>query len=251
MSPITDPANVLAWDSEQFGFPVARIANADSPTALVQIAERLRDRGVKLAYFNTPTAHPELSSATLAAVGGHLADVRLTYSKSLLNPDDSFSEGQASAPNTRFAVDEYRSDQTPLRLIELSRAAGEYSRFRTDPRIKQSVFERIYDAWIERSVRHEIADAVFVARRSEDIVGLITWKYESDLSQIGLVAVHADTRGQGVGRQLLRAAAARMSAVGSREARVVTQAANAGACRLYEAAGFSEVASERCYHLWL
>jgi ribosomal protein S18 acetylase RimI-like enzyme len=241
----------LPWDSEQFGFPVARVLRAASPLSLVEIAGSLRRRGVKLAYFNVSTSRPEPSPKALAAVGGRLVDIRVTYAKELSKADTRPNGGQPLALSADLELQDYVGDALAPDLIELSRAAGSYSRFRNDPRIDTSVFERIYDAWIERSVKREIADRLVVARQRGAIVGLVTWKGGPGFSQIGLFSVHADARRQGVGRALLRLATSRMQAAGSDEARVVTQGANIGARRLYEDAGFSVAASERCYHLWL
>ncbi|MHB8876384.1 MAG: GNAT family protein [Myxococcaceae bacterium] len=82
-------------------------------------------------------------------------------------------------------------------LTRLALAAGEHSRFNRAPRFPKGGFEKLYRLWIERSITHEIADAVFVARRRAGLTGLVTVGEKQGRADIGLIAVDASARGFG------------------------------------------------------
>ena len=68
---------------------------------------------------------------------------------------------------------------------------------------------------------------------------------------IGLVATEADYRGRGMAGDLVRASLIWAINRDHREAQVVTQAENAGACRFYEALGYRVEREDWVYHFWL
>jgi ribosomal protein S18 acetylase RimI-like enzyme len=65
---------------------------------------------------------------------------------------------------------------------------------------------------------------------------------------IGLIAVAACARGQGVGSELVRAAHGWMRGRSARESRVVTQLENVAARRLYEHCGYQLHDVQLVYH---
>lgn len=68
-----------------------------------------------------------------------------------------------------------------------------------------------------------------------------------DQAKIELIGVSDAARGQGVGRALVLSA---IAASGDRDVKVVTQARNVAAMRLYEASGFKVVSADVWYHRW-
>jgi ribosomal protein S18 acetylase RimI-like enzyme len=114
----------------------------------------------------------------------------------------------------------------------------------------------MYRLWIERSLRGEMADAVLVADLSNGtlsapLAGLISLEETAGTGSIGLIAVAQEARGRGVGTALLAAAHRWMLARGAQQARVVTQADNLPACRLYERAGYRLADVRHVFHFWL
>ena len=234
--------DILQWDSATFGFPVARIRPA-AVVGMTLVVDALRARGVRLAYLTCPEADRETQGTALAH-GCTPVDVRMTFVASLREP----REPERTREATIVPYPEPVADET---LVNLARQSGEFSRFRTDPRVGRHVFEAIYDAWIRNSVERRIADEVLVAISDGRTVGLVTVARRGEQMEIGLLAVDAQSRGRGVGRALVSAALGWGKAAACTRAVVVTQQANQAACRLYESCGYHVGSVECVFHLWL
>jgi dTDP-4-amino-4,6-dideoxy-D-galactose acyltransferase len=237
--------SILEWDSARFGFPVGRLSTSVQPEEIPTIAQHARGEGVRLVYYTTP-ADVRVDPATLEQCGGRLVDQRVTYAADL---DHVGQEVRSEIADDRVA--EYESDAVTQALMSLARQSGEYSRFHSDPRVPPGVFESIYDAWITRSVQHEIADHVAVVRDGTTTAGFVTLKAAGAESEIGLLAVEASMRGRGYGRALVHYALHWARRHSCSRARVVTQQANRPACALYERCGYLVERIEHVYHLWL
>ena len=125
----------------------------------------------------------------------------------------------------------FREQEVGEDLIELARSAGRYSRFRVDARIDPKVFHAIYDAWLIRSVRREIADEVFVGSVAANDVGLVTVSATPAGATIGLLSVSDSARGRGIGRAMTEHAFEWAAERGCRTLRVATQACQRGGMR--------------------
>ena len=138
-----------------------------------------------------------------------------------------------------------------MELRELAFASGIHSRFRVDPDMPLRCFETLYETWIQRSTRREIADEVLVCGALERVEGMITIRLDGATAHIGLIAVEAQARGKGLGKGLIRAAESWVVERGASRMEVVTQGANSEACALYERCGYRIGAEEDVYHLWI
>lgn len=231
------------WDSENFGFNVARITAGNiNDSDFRSVLEGLKTSNHRMAYWSFPQDRRDLYSIAIDN-GGFLADEKVTYIKEL-----------ASAVNQNMSVARTvsydRGDLEPG-LVALALQSGEYSRFRVDPQFPAELFEKLYTAWIVNSVTREIAWDVLVMRNDAGINGLITLGTKNGRGDIGLVAVAEHVRGMGIGRQLVRDAERCFAQRGINVAQVVTQGCNAGGCRLYESCGFHVEKTEYVFHFWL
>lgn len=239
----------LEWDSQLFGFPVARIVPTDIDDAAIHSA--LREgarRGVRLAYWS-PDAKRPVSKDLLMKWGGRLIDRRAVFQRPL-----EISEPRCSDIPGTFAVEEYPPGPASEKIIALSLLAGQYSRFRTDTKIPPGVFERLYTLWGMRSTTRQIADVVLVARQADaGLVGLITGSIDESrhMGNIGLVSVDPDFHRLGIGAALLRAVQDAFRNRGATVSRVATQTQNRGACLLYQRAGYELVEDSSVFHFWL
>lgn len=255
------PAEIvpLAWDTQQFGFPVARLQAAGLATSEIEcLIGSAQAAGIEMLVV-TMGAQEELAEETLYRFGGILADDKVTFERRLADDaplrlaasTDRYDEQACIGP---CELDEYLADERlAAELLGLSLASGQYSRFRVDRRFPRSAFETLYRLWIERSVRRELADVVLVARaadRHSALAGMITVAVAGQVGTIGLVAVAEAARGQGIGTRLIEAAHNEMRRRGAGTARVVTQLVNRPACGLYRRAGYRLAATERIYHFW-
>ncbi|HEY4311674.1 MAG TPA: GNAT family N-acetyltransferase [Pirellulales bacterium] len=248
---MTDGAQLarLAWECEHFGFPVARLegrGRADS--ALWCGLAAARREGLHLVVLTTETGR-ELPAELLTEFCGGLMDRKATFARSLLTvPAD-----EPACENLAEEITEYHESTVSPYLLDLAISSGVYSRFRVDPCFPHVVFADMYRTWIERSVRHEIADVVLVASDSGcpgGLSGFVTIGRDHGVAKIGLIAVADQARGRGVGRRLMTAAHRWMRDHGAESAQVVTQLANAPACGLYRRCRYRLSALEHYYHMW-
>ena len=239
---------LLPFDSELFGFPVAVSPEGGSTEReLATILTTAKGQDVGLVYVMRPQP---LDADLLHRLGGRLVDRKTCLAKTSLDQSRSSDAGRAES---EVQVVEYEGDEVEPALVELAITSGALSRFRIDDRVPDGIFETLYRTWIERSVRHEIADAVLVARDSNsDLVGMITiGRHRAVRANIGLVAVAPSAQGKGVGKALLAAAERYCIAHGFRELQVVTQGENVAAIRLYGAGGFNVESVVAFHHFWL
>lgn len=236
----------LDWDTGHFGFLVGRIGSDATDADLRNALSEAHTRGYRLVYWATsPDRAPP--PRLLIEFEGCLVDRKVTFARSL-------SITNTSARSSGGMISPVEGHECSAELIALAIAAGAYSRYAVDPNIPRDKFVRLYEIWIERSVRREIADAVLVARdftSETTTAGMITVKVTDGVGNIGLVAVAESHRGQGIGSQLIDAAHDWMIARQATKSTVVTQAENLPACRLYERAGYSVERVENIYHFWL
>jgi dTDP-4-amino-4,6-dideoxygalactose transaminase len=239
----------LEWDSQQFGMPVTRLADWVSEAPAVRAALiQARRKGVRLVYwFSDRSRNP--SPHLLEEFSGGLVDRRVTFERSLGDADADFG----ACESADVLVFEHPVGPASRGLRELALRAGQYSRFRTDRRFPHACFRRLYETWLARSTRREIADIVFVARlatQSEVPAGLVTASMSGSVALIGLIAVREDVEHRGIGRRLLLELARWLAPRAVTRLRVVTQEENQAACRFYVRSKFTPAELEHVYHFW-
>ncbi|HEB90934.1 MAG TPA: GNAT family N-acetyltransferase [Deltaproteobacteria bacterium] len=231
----------LDWDSGFFGIRVgelrARGATADRLHEILASASRDYD----LVYLRD--ADPGLMTAGFLRVHrGQHVDTRVEFEVAPVVPPEG---DPASCGRVRpFGPDEDSSD-----LVALAPQAAAHSRFRRDVRFPAEWVDRLYRAWIERSVSGALADRVLVAELDDRIAGFHAIRVEDGAGRLTLFAVDAAARGRGLGGALLRAGLEWVRERGLSRARVATQIDNP-VCRLYERFGYSLVGREEIYHFW-
>ena len=224
---------MLQWDSQFFGFPVAKVSD-------ISELDGLHAQGVRLVYWATPDSN---SQQVAQAAGGTLVDKKVTYQMDLRTiPPEQLQFGP---------VTEYTDTTASADLLDLSIQAGLYSRFKVDPQMDQKKFEELYTQWMQKSCSHELAKAVLVIREQGKCVAVVTVGEKNGHGDIGLVAVDASQRGKGYGIALIRAAQAWFVQHGYTSSQVVTQGDNVAASKLYEKCGYKQASLEYYYHFWL
>jgi dTDP-4-amino-4,6-dideoxy-D-galactose acyltransferase len=233
---------ILNWDSQLFGFPVARLAEISSePFSLKNTLNQLQREGVRLVYANT-TGGENIQAAAFQA-GGVLVDCRVTYTAELVKTDP------VNVPSIGEIVP-FTGPVTPA-LEALAFVCGTHSRFNTDPLVPREIFEKLYSTWLAKSISGELAERVLVARLDDFECGFATVTNEGDgCGGMGLMAVDERVRGRGFGRAFVGSARRHHLAMGRKFGQLVTQQRNP-ACRLYERLGYSVERTEFVYHFWL
>ena len=243
---------LLPWDSEHFGWPVARIdPDRLDGAALERCLRELDAAGVRLAYWGAADDPALLGLAQ--SRGGRLVDRKRTYACELGAAAEG-SAGEAAAGGPEIAPLPPGAAPTPA-LEELAIASGVHSRFALDPALPRERFEAMYRIWLRRSLAGELADAVLLSGTAAAPRGLVTVSRRGAAperaAELGLLAVASSARRAGLGAGLVRAAQGWARARGCARLRVVTQGANEDACRLYLRCGFGLERQELWFHFHL
>lgn len=230
----------LDWDSDFLGFGVVRVEPGVAGDALADALGQARDTGARLAYWMPTACAAALRDAQ--ALGGTVAGTQVRLEREV-------GTVGAGPPGVRRLPIPSVEDAA---LVALAVSAGAGSRFAVDPRMPAGTMPRLYETWIRRSVRGEIAESTLVASRDGgDVAGLATLGVTGTLGTIGLVAVDAAARRQGLGYALMEGVRARAAELCLGRLRVTTQEGNTPALRLYESCGFRPVLRSLAVHFWL
>jgi len=234
----------LEWDSDFFGFNIARINKIDIDDAgLTSILQELKTKNYRMVYWYIPVEQSE-TLRIAQAHGGFLADKKVTYIKELTNTVT------AQGSSLYFTVP-YLDAEPDAALISLTLQSGGYSRFRLDPLFSNALCDKLYACWITRSVRKEIAWQVLVVRDASELLGFITLGTKEERGDIGLLAIAPHARNKRIGKLLMVDAEGCFVEKGYAIAQVVTQRANNEACRLYESCGYRAERIDNVFHFWL
>jgi dTDP-4-amino-4,6-dideoxy-D-galactose acyltransferase len=230
---------LLPWDTEFFGFRIGRL-NAEhlDDAGLRAARDWVAAERVRCAYFFGDAE----CATTLACAhtGGYkFVDLRMEFVLELRG------EPAVAPREVRPAMVE------DLPAIEaLCRISHQDTRFFKDSNFPAERARDLYAEWIRRDFRlHHI---LVVPGTNGQIAGYITCQTEGSpaIGRIGLVAVSETERRRGLGRILLAAALHWFHTRGCPEVRVVTQASNIAAQRVYQTQGFRTAAANATFHLW-
>jgi dTDP-4-amino-4,6-dideoxy-D-galactose acyltransferase len=155
----------LAWDSEFFGLPIARVAlDGATPETLREIETEARDLGIACLYGSLdPVA---LDTAYLVqTLGYRLVEVAQLLSR----PADLPYTPKPTVSVVR------RGGVADLPLLEepIVRLAP-WSRFAADPRFGPDAARRMFRAWVERAARDGEEYMLLISEDDEGVNGLST-----------------------------------------------------------------------------
>jgi dTDP-4-amino-4,6-dideoxy-D-galactose acyltransferase len=229
----------LAWDSDFFGLRIARVAGESLPADVVpRVKAYCAAERIDCVYFLADAADAAASAAAQAG-GFRFVDVRVTLERST----------KGLAKMEARDVRRFRLEDGPA-LRAIAAVSHRDSRFYADSHFPSAACDRLYETWIERSYSGW-AQAVLVAEAGGGAAGYITCHVkEGGAGSIGLVAVAAEHRGKGLGRQLIEAALQYFRGEGVERVSVVTQGRNIESQRLYQRCGFLTAGVQVWYHYW-
>ena len=228
------PCHLLAWDTEFWGRPIARVdASSVTPDSVRAIDEWCLAHGVGCAYLLLDVGD---SASTLAAERGDffLTDVRVTFRADL--------RGRVTQPRPHVRPAQPR-DREPL--AELARVCHDTTRFFHDPHFDRERCGELYARWMLSSIDGGAA-TVLVAEIGGAPVGYVT----CEAGRIGLIAVAESARRRGVGQALCDAAFDSFVELGEQTVEIVTQGRNLPAQRLFQRAGAHVDGVELWFHKW-
>lgn len=218
---------ILTWDTEFWGFPVAR-------TDHLAIDGWARRENVRVAFALIPASDADRIEEAQWR-GWKLRDVRVTLD---MDPMESLAERHVIFP----ATDEHGDV-----LCQLARRSHQITRFYNDPVFPEQRCDDLYMDWLGA----QLADpdwTVLASLTDRTPRGYCSLRADRDGAEIGLIAVEESWRRLGVGRDLVAAAVLRAYALGAPTIRVVTQGQNVAALRTFEKVGFRVCATDLWFH---
>ncbi len=235
---------LLPWDSAFFAKRIARItADVVGQGQMDEILAWCKSQKVDCLYYLCPTDAP--STIRLAEDRRfRLVDVRVELS--VLLPGSQPTRQRTPAEHLVRPSSAEDLDT----LTALAGQAFRNTRFSNDPGFGPEAAPRLYRRWIRQNCESQAA-TVLVSVTDNRISGFTSLESApGDIASIGLIAVEDGMRGRGVGRALVEASKDHCQRDGHREVRVVTQASNTAAVRLYEETGFRLSSVRLWYHKW-
>jgi GNAT superfamily N-acetyltransferase len=250
----------LDWDSEQFGFPAARLeivcAHEDHPQSLAdrhELLERISDlcRRQSVCHLTARVDADELVTIhSLEHSGFELIDGIQTLSVRLPAPGPE----AVAACDVRL----YRTADLD-QILEIARTAYVCDRFHSDSALSTSKADRINEAWVRNCCLGRMADAVIVGAYGDTVLGYVTCKIDTEATRllgagcgvIGMVATAAAARNTGVALAASRGALDWFHRHGAAAVEVGTQLRNIAAGKLYERCGFRLARVSLTFRKWI
>jgi dTDP-4-amino-4,6-dideoxy-D-galactose acyltransferase len=238
---VTDPCELLEWDSAFFGLRIGRVLPRRLTEELAEDIFRWREaHRIDCLYFLADLADP----ATLALAPRHgfdLIDVRTTLETNGLE--------LPTATDAAFRIRTADGDDLPA-LRGIARVSHRDSRFYSDMRFARDRCDELFSTWIEKSCSGW-ADVVLVADTGQGASAYITGHLASPArGRIGLVGVAPEWRQRGCGRALVGSLLEWFAARAISQVTVVTQGRNLRALWFYERCGFHVAGLDLWYHCW-
>lgn len=233
----SDICRYLEWDSEFFGFPIARMCGGRLDQDILDRSTAwCCSRRIRCLYF---TADPDDPVTVEFAEHNsfHLVDVRLSLTRHV--ELDSSMPGQ---------IRPWRDSDLPS-LAAIARISHRATRFYFDSGFSQNRCDEFYETWIRNSCSG-YADAVLVVDPGQP-AGYISCHLDpSSEGRIGLVAIGPLFQGQRLGLDLVHGALHWFASKGVSRVSVVTQGRNIAAQSLYQRCGFRTASTHLFYHRW-
>jgi dTDP-4-amino-4,6-dideoxy-D-galactose acyltransferase len=230
---VDTPFHLLEWDTRHFGVKIARLPEPRDRDQLKEGIAAAERAGVQCLVTLIELDQTAAIVATEAA-GFRSYDVRLEL-------DRVASDAASATPIPATGAD------LP-RLEEIARTSFFDSRFYADPNFDNERAAEMYAIWVRRGIDDD--DRLLLT--TEERGGFIVCHLDTEarIGTIDLIAVADDARGRGAGTQLVEAAETAFAAAGITRTRVVTQARNIAAQRLYQRRGYRTATASLWLHRW-
>ncbi len=216
------------FDSEVFGFKVAKITNISPEGSVRDLIKDLIKNEVKYATYRIGSNEFQLIHS-LERAGFILTDGLISFS---LNISDMGAGEAAHEIREANKVDLDKLKNLTSGMYSISRVAN-------DP-ITHDKANKFYAKWIENSILGKAADSVLVWEEKEEILGYVTLQKKG---QIPLLGVSSASRGKGIAQKLVKATFGKFKEWGVESVTVETQMGNITALRVYQSCGFKIINS--------
>ena len=247
-------AHVLDWDTAVLGVKSARISELIFPkdckaASLCKVVSeslrKMKDSGIRFLDIRVDTNCKALVSS-LQELGFNAFDkLNIYVSQGIAEPEQ---ENLSSEINFQF-VDKLEFDELGS-VIQIGSEAFKESRIYKDKNIKAEVADKFYEQLIRDTASKEQSLVCLAKDRGGKLLGFFISQKDSNLCFLWTIAVNAECRGKGIGKELAR----KFLVDGHQTHSLVeigTQVENVGANKIYQALGLETKAQVLTFHLWL
>jgi hypothetical protein len=163
---MADLIEPLAWDSDFFGVPIARVdLTGATEERLRAIDAEARAAGIACLY-GTLDPTDEAATHLVQTFGHRLVEVALTFER----PEMPFTPKPTTSKVRRGTVDDLPILEPAIKTL----APG--SRFAADPRFGLDAARRMHEAWMERAARDpEDERALYISYDDTGVTGVATF----------------------------------------------------------------------------
>ena len=232
----------LTWDSAFFNRKMGELViPSNEPTKIEGAIRKAQEHGFQ--YLTCRIENQDTSFIRLLeSLGFYLSDIGVTSAietdKFLSNPPiPPFGKGgrRGILKGVRESIKVATYKDIPM-LKRMIKALFLESRFYNDPFFSKQEADKLYQAWIENSVKGLVADVVFCIHHT----GFVTCRKAGQGSgEIVLIGIKRGRRGKGFGTALVGQAMEWFKAQGIKTVSVRTQLKNLNAVNFYLRLGFS------------
>lgn len=222
--------NELIWDSLFFGRKIGELKIPDKKLDHVRSGlQKAKDQGFQYIICKIRSQDTNFIRF-LESLGFYLTDIGITWS--VKTAEFTFRGSHEDRPLRRSVV-AAREEDIPM-LKGMAKSLFLESRFYNDPFFSKEEADRLYEAWVENSVRGEAADVVFCLPEK----GFVTCREAGDRGEIVLIGIRKGFRGKGIGTALVEKAMEWFRVQGLVAVSVRTQMKNTEAMNFYLKLGF-------------
>lgn len=245
---MTYPIVPVHWDSMFFGFPIGKIELPENYSK-EKLEITLQESHTKYRLFFVTLLGDGPDSLSLLECKCPCYVRKLAFSKNVPNNVELFDS----------SIRAYTSTFCSSALERLAVQSGTMTQFRQDPELAPH-FERLFLTWINFAVTKELADSIWTWHENGQHHGLVTVRcakrtdpvtgQKEREGRIGMLAVDAKHRRQGIGTHLLQACEFWCSSLDIPVSVIVTQKDNAPTIALCKKLGFRQDRETSVYHYW-
>lgn len=229
----------LEWDSSFFDMNIGKVElfTSQTPQSWENVQECLKD--YELVFLHNYNSDPQNAQLIGTTTTAFIADTNIRFSKDTTSYIDAYQYINIS--------ESMPHDQDILDMTEF-----EYSRFLTDPKLRERRGEQVYTEWLRNSFnkKNKFFGCFMDTSRSSSLLGYILFSFSSNSCEIELLSVSTSAFGQGIAQKLFRSAE---QCAFERHIPVVTvgtQLTNMRAVNLYHKLGCKQIACHQIFHLW-
>lgn len=223
--------NEITWDSSFFNRKIGELKlDIDSPDKIKSAVQAAKENNFKYITYRMQTQDTSVIKH-LESFGFYLTDIGVIWAAESSKYLDESSVAKMAIGKS---IDVARESDIPM-LKKIIKSLFIDSRFYNDPFYSKEEADRLYQAWIENSVKKIEADIVYFISDT----GFITCKkVTQNMGKVILMGVKEGFRGKGVGRILINEAMEWFRRSNISLVNIRTQLSNINAINFYAKLGF-------------